>query len=626
MADDLMGNETTAGEGAVMAAEAEATLASSYLLLLRDLTRSLGWRFPALILWMVLVGLGEGLSVVLLLPLLNRMGVGSGANQGSAIKLMDQALGLLGAIGPWQILIVIVAIALVQAVLTIGLTWWSVRLARRYTAEHQLVLFRSFMQAKWSFLVDHKAGELTSAIVTECDRLGGAFTIALTVLSIVVITIVYAALSMFVAWQVTLGLIAFAVLAGLLMNGLYGKTYAMGQGLASLNTDFQSTLMESFIGAKFIKATFSGVDRATARIGVLVRRIEDVYTAATAIPATVRSTLEFFAFVSVAVVLVVSSAWGGVGAANVLVVLALFGRLFPRITSMHAQLHHLNWNVHGIEVVHALQSAAEAEAEREDTPGTLQRLPIELPTELSVRELVVTYGERKALGGIDLTLPMPGLVAVVGGSGAGKSTLVHTLLGLTESADGSVRLGRHDMASAPLSAWRRAIGYVPQETILFHASVRDNITFANPDASQAEIEQAARGAHAHDFIMAMPNGYDTVIGDQGVKLSGGQRQRLGIARALLTSPVLLILDEAMSALDATSELELLRTLDVLRRQMGILVIAHRLIAISSADEIYVFEDGCVAERGTWDALMARGGRLAALARAQGLDRVIANAK
>jgi ABC-type multidrug transport system fused ATPase/permease subunit len=213
------------------------------------------------------------------------------------------------------------------------------------------------------------------------------------------------------------------------------------------------------------------------------------------------------------------------------------------------------------------------------------------------------------------------LVAVVGGSGAGKSTLVHALLGLAEPSAGSIRLGNYDFASAPLAAWRCAIGYVPQETILFHTSIWDNLTFANPAASAEEVEMAARRAHAQDFIIALPDGYETIIGDHGVKLSGGQRQRLGIARALLTNPHLLILDEAMSALDAGSELEILRTLEELRKQIGILVIAHRLTAVSPADSIYVLEAGHIVESGTWDELMARRGRLYTLAIAQDLARV-----
>ncbi len=343
-------------------------------------------------------------------------------------------------------------------------------------------------------------------------------------------------------------------------------------------------------------------------------------------PGTVRSLLEFLAFAGIATILALGSSWMGAEAANVVVVLALFGRLFPRIASMQAQIHNLNWNSPAINVINVLQTAAEAEAERPDSPASEQVLKVDLPTKLTVAGLDVKFGERKALDGVDLRLPMPGLVALVGGSGAGKSTLVHTLLGLTEPSAGSIRLGNYDFESTPLAPWRRTLGYVPQETILFHASIRDNLTFANPSASQMEVETAARRADAHNFIAALPEGYDTIIGDQGVKLSGGQRQRLGIARALLTNPLLLILDEAMSALDAASELEILRTLEELRKQIGILLIAHRLTAVSSADAIYVFDEGRVAESGTWDELMSRRGRLYALAAAQGLDRAAANAR
>jgi ATP-binding cassette subfamily C protein len=597
---------------------------NTYSLLFRDLITRLGWRFPVLIAWTALVGVGEGISVVLLLPLLSRLGIAATNSQGTAIKLLNSGLALIGATSPVAILLVIVTIAAMQMALGIGLTWWTVQLARHYQSQRQMELFSAFMRAKWAFLADRKAGELTSAIITECDRLGGTFTICLSLLASIVVTVIYATLSLFIAWQITLSLIGFAIFVTLAMTQLYGRSSTAGRSLAPLNAELQSGLIENFAGAKFIKA-ISGADRATARIEGIVRKLEKANVTANSMPGTVRSVLEFLAFVGLAAILAVGSGWMGVQAANVVVVLALFGRLFPRITATQAQIHHLNWNIHALKVIDTLQTTAEAEAER-DSPGAELGLKVDLPTNLIVHGLVVKFGEREALDGVDLRLPVPGLTAVVGGSGAGKSTLVHTLLGLTEPSAGSIRLGNLDFASVPLGAWRRALGYVPQETILFHASIRDNLTFANPAASEQEVEKAARRAHAHDFIMALPEGYDAIIGDQGVKLSGGQRQRLGIARALLTNPLLLILDEAMSALDAASELEILRTLDELRKQIGILVIAHRLAAVGSADSIYVFEEGKIAESGTWDELMARRGRLYVLATAQGLDRVAANAR
>jgi len=585
-----------------------------HLKLFDDLVTRLRWRFPVLVAWTALVGLSEGLAVILLLPLLNRVGVAAGNSQGLVAAWVDKSLAFVGATAPLAILAVIVVVAGVQAVLTIALNWWSVKLARHYQSRRQLEMFNAFMRAKWSFIAARKAGEMTNAIVTESERLGRAFTISLSLVGSLVVALIYVILSLLIAWQVTLSLIICAAGAALAMMRLYRKGYEAGQSLAPLDAELQSALNEQFAAAKFIKA--SGIDdRASSLIAPLVRKLEDANTFAGAAPGTVRGVLEFTGLIGLAVILVLAGAGMGVAPGNIVIVLALFGRLFPRLTAVQAQMHYLTGNLHAVEVIDQLQREAEAEAEREDAAAALK---IELPTALSVRNLQVKLGERTVLDQVGFTLPIPGVLAIVGRSGAGKSTLVHTLLGLVDAHEGAIRLGNCDFAAVPLRAWRRTIGYVPQETMLFHASIRDNLTLVNPNASRDDIERAARRAHAFDFIQAWAQGFDTIIGDQGVKLSGGQRQRLGIARALLTNPSLLLMDEAMSALDAESEAELLRTIEELRKEMGILIVAHRLAAVRTADVICVLEAGRVAETGTWSELMARRSRLYALAEAQSL--------
>jgi ATP-binding cassette subfamily C protein len=429
-------------------------------------------------------------------------------------------------------------------------------------------------------------------------------------------------LSAFIAWEVALSLIGFAIAAGLMMTRLYKRAFAVGESLAPLNSQLQSAMDEQIASVKFIKAS-AGVDRAVAQIEPLVRTLGEANAFAAAMPGVVRGILEYVALIGLAVILVLASKVMGVAPANVVIVLALFGRLFPRLTAVQAQLYALSANVHAIEVLDELQTAADADAERQDS--STRPLKIDKPAVLNVRNLQVRFGERAALDQINLTLRIPGLLAIVGRSGAGKSTLVHTLLGLVEPSAGSIQLGTYDFASAPLGAWRRSIGYVPQETILFHASIKDNLTLVNPTASESDLRTAARRAHALEFIEALPDGFETIIGDQGVKLSGGQRQRLGIARALLMNPALLIMDEAMSALDTESEAELLRTVEELRKQIGILLVAHRLTAARSADVVCVFENGRIVESGAWNELMARKKRLYALAKAQSFaeDRSVA---
>src|SRR5262249_3368299 len=267
---------------------------------------------------------------------------------------------------------------------------------------------------------------LTNAIVTECERLGRAFTLGLSLLGSAMVALIYIVLSVFIAWEVTLTLVSFVVLAALVMTRFYKKSYSLGQRIAPLNAELQSLLDEQFAGAKFIKASI-GHRRAVAQLAPVVRQLGEINIFAGAMPGTVRSVLEYVALIGLAGTLVITSKGLGSAPANVIVVLALFGRLFPRLTTVQAQLYSLNAHIHAVEALDMLQTAAAAEAERDD--GCDQPLSIGKPATLVVRDLQIRFGKRVALDEINLTLPIPGLLAVVGRSGAGKSTLVHTLLG-----------------------------------------------------------------------------------------------------------------------------------------------------------------------------------------------------
>ncbi|MGQ0619837.1 MAG: ABCB family ABC transporter ATP-binding protein/permease [Panacagrimonas sp.] len=218
------------------------------------------------------------------------------------------------------------------------------------------------------------------------------------------------------------------------------------------------------------------------------------------------------------------------------------------------------------------------------------------------------YDERRQiLHGLDFEIPPGGTVAVVGHSGSGKSTLARLLYRFYDVDGGRISIDGEDLRALTQTSVRGAIGIVPQDTVLFNDSIYYNIRYGRPDASRAEVEDAARAAHIHDFILHLPDGYDSEVGERGLKLSGGEKQRVAIARALLKNPAILIFDEATSALDSKSEKAIQAELDRIQVGRTTLVIAHRLSTVMDADQILVMDGGHIVERGTHDQLLAADG-------------------
>jgi len=215
--------------------------------------------------------------------------------------------------------------------------------------------------------------------------------------------------------------------------------------------------------------------------------------------------------------------------------------------------------------------------------------------------------ERMVLRGLDLVVEPGQTVAILGGTGSGKSSVINLIPRFNDVVRGAVKIDGYDVRQVRLDSLRRQIGIVPQETFLFSATVRENIAFGRPDATQEEIEAVARLAQAHDFIMALPKGYDTRVGERGIGLSGGQKQRIALARALLMDPAILILDEATSSVDTETEYEIQQALEQVMTTRTSIVIAQRLSTVKTADKVVVLKDGRVAEEGTHAELLARGG-------------------
>jgi subfamily B ATP-binding cassette protein MsbA len=283
--------------------------------------------------------------------------------------------------------------------------------------------------------------------------------------------------------------------------------------------------------------------------------------------------------------------------------------LHPTLSTLIHSKMGLDGLAKNLEVVDGLLRGVTPERDdgREAPPAPVERLAFE-----RVSFAYPVPGRPPVLEDVSVEFRRGEVTAVVGASGAGKSTLADLIIRLYRPSGGLIRANDIDLRRLDLARWRRSIGFVSQETFLFNASLRENIAFADPEAPFEAVVEAARKANIHEFIQGLPDGYDTVVGDRGLKLSGGQRQRVAIARALLHDPPILVFDEATSALDSVSERAIQETIESLKPGRIVIVIAHRLSTIVNADTIVVLDRGRVVEQGSHADLVGVGGRYAAL--------------
>lgn len=577
------------------------------LALFRDALARLGGRVPLLLALMALTGLMESASIAAMLPVLALVGIGGGLTDNAAARLLAAGFDRLGLpLTAASVVAVVAAILAVNYAVFLIQARLAARLQAAYGTGWQERLFAAVLRARWSFFVAHRAGDLMNALVGEITRVTGAFYQFCLFAAAALTAAVYVAVALALSWPVTLAILAAGAGLFALTRPLVRRAYRVGSAISADNAEVQA-LAGQFVGAaKLVKATASE-QAAVAAFGEVVGRLRRNSFRGLFDGQIVRAAFELGGALLLVGVLVAGTRYLAVDAAVVVIVIALFVRLFPKLSSLQQSLQALNILVPSIETLERTRAAAEAAAETADDRA-LPEAFAGRPAAVSIRELAVTYGRAPVLDGVSLEIAPGETVAIVGSSGAGKSTLVDCLLRLTGPAAGDIRINGHPLADLPIPAWRRAVGYMSQEAGLFNASVADNIRWGNPDADAAAIEEAARRASAHDFIGALPEGYDTPVGDRGARLSGGERQRIALARALAGDPCLLVLDEATSALDADTESSVLQAIAPLKGRVTIVLVAHRLSTCRVADRIIVLEGGRIVETGTWSDLIEQDRR------------------
>lgn len=478
---------------------------------------------------------------------------------------------------------------------------------QKLVVDLRLALFSRMSGLSLRWFHDRQSGELLSRVIADVGALQNLLTrLVGPAVSSVIQVLAIAGFILWLNWRLAVvALLVFPVAAWPIRT--HGrKLREFSRRVQELAGDLAAHLAETLSQMKLVQA-YQGEAREVGRwdrklrdqLGVALRALR-----VQARSSPIMETIGAAGFVALVLIAVADLPWVGAMTGGTLVT------FFGAVLRLYPNIKHLNglWNniQTGLGAAERIFPVLDEVPEIADAPGAVI-LP---PFGEAIRFEGVTFWFRPGVPvvqAIDLEIPRGRRVAFVGPSGAGKTTLMDLLLRFYDPSEGRVTMDGRAIRNVTLASLRERIAVVSQEVLLFNASVRDNLRYGRPDATEARMTAAARDAGAHDFIAALPRGYDTPIGDRGVRLSGGERQRLAIARAFLRDAPILILDEATAALDAASEALVQETLDRLMANRTVLIVAHRLATVRRADEIVVLDAGRIVERGTHDALYARGG-------------------
>jgi ATP-binding cassette, subfamily B, bacterial MsbA len=511
----------------------------------------------------------------------------------------------------WIVALGVVALAVVKGFATYVQAVLMTLVGQYVIADVQKSLFARLMRADLAFFHANPTGSLISRFTNDANMLRGAAANVLAGFGKDALTVVFLVILM-IRQDWVLALASFVVFP-LAFRPLISMGRRMRRVSANTQAElgqFTTLLDQTFQGARHVKA-YGMEDYESRRAGLLIERVVKLINRATRIRSAASPLMETLGGIAVAVVIL----YGG---HQVIEGVRTPGTFFSFITALLLayqpvkSIAGLNTNLQeGLAAAERVFTVLDIEPEIRDRPGA-RTLHVK-GGEVRFEAVRFAYREGKpALDDVTLAVPAGRTVALVGPSGGGKSTILNLIPRFYDVDGGRVVVDGADVREVTLASLRGAIALVSQEVSLFDDTVRANIAYGRFGADEADIVAAAKSAAAHDFIMALPEGYETRVGEHGLKLSGGQRQRLAIARAMLKNAPILLLDEATSALDTESERHVQSALKLLMRGRTTLVIAHRLSTIVDADIIHVLDQGRVVESGSHGELLARGGLYARL--------------
>jgi len=584
------------------------------LLFIAEVTR----KFPFLVLgsasMLILVGLMDAAAIITVAPLVDLVLHPDFKDVGPLTLRVTSVIsnaGLPVTLG--YLLGFFIGFNVLRTILFIAARHLILRAKYRFLQDLMVGMTIDFFRARWDFFSGSSQGILLNTLTRELQVVGDAFgAMALSCASCVQL-ILFLAVPLYVSWRVTCISVATALVFAIPFFLLGKMSYRFGRRNTVAANDLMSVLTEGLTCAKVIMGFGKGQDQVEA-----VKRNFDALRRATLESQTleIAMPLTYFPLGLVAIVIAILSANAmNVPFSETSIIIYSLIKALPIVGQIPSQKTALEGFFPSYEQVQSLRARA---LELEQGSGTVSFSA--LVDGISVEDLSFAYpGHEPALRAVSLKIPKGKMTAIVGESGSGKSTLIDMILGFHEPASGHVLIDGVRLQDLDIVSYRRKLGYVPQDSVLFNKSIRDNLLWAKGGATDEEIRNACVRANAHAFIAEFPSGYDTVVGDRGVRLSGGQIQRLALARAILVDPEIFILDEATSSLDTYSERLIQQSIEEVSKTKTVVVVAHRLSTIVNAHHIYLLDGGQLVEDGTYARLCGLGGQFKRMTELQALE-------
>lgn len=535
----------------------------------------------------LLAGVSDGIGLVLLVPLLNSLGAPMPVVSGVAGWFFALLPGTLAGL-----LLLFLGIAILRAVIARLQENAVARLRFDYAVDLKTRTYAAIANASWSYLRRKRSADFHALFASEIDRVEHGVQLLLEVPARLVIFLAHIAIGIAIAPAFSGLAIALGLCLAWGLRRRLTESRRLGDIVSEASTRVSREITEFLQALKLTKAYGAEAQHVRA-FTEAVQQAEGAGLASRRLLANTELILEIATAVVLAALLWLAAGWLGLPLASLLVLIFVFQRLMPMFQDIQNLAQEFVHSSSAFQVVAATIADCDAAADR---TGPARRDTVPFDRELRLEG--VDFGYDAAAGdvlrGIDLALPAGSLTVLSGVSGAGKSTLLDLLGGLIVPASGRILVDGVELAADLAPSWRRSVGYMAQEAFLFHDSIRANLAWADPGASDERMLDVLRLAGLAELLRDLPRGLDTVVGDRGTSLSGGERQRLALARTLLRAPRLILLDEPASALDAKNEDRLLETIAGLRGRTTIVLVTHRPAAIAGADRYLTLVEGKLA--------------------------------